>query len=54
LTKRTKYDMHPTYFWLPVVIAEWELGRGEMGNRGIGKWGNGEMGERRGEKKADN
>jgi len=25
-----------------------------MGNRGIGKWGNGEMGERRGEKKADN
>jgi len=26
LTKSTKYDKYPTYFWLPVVIAEWELG----------------------------
>ncbi|WP_287730317.1 hypothetical protein, partial [Microcystis sp. M090S1] len=26
LTKSTKYDMERTYFWLPVVIAEWELG----------------------------
>ena len=23
--------MNPTYFWLPVVIAEWELGSRERG-----------------------
>jgi hypothetical protein len=23
--------MNPTYFWLPVVIAEWELWRREKG-----------------------
>jgi hypothetical protein len=32
LTKNTKYDRKPTYFWLPVVIVEWE----------VGKWGSGE------------
>jgi len=26
--------MKPTYFWLPVVIAEWEMGE-------VGRWGNG-------------
>jgi len=26
LTKSTKYDNYSPYFWLPVVIAEWELG----------------------------
>jgi hypothetical protein len=31
LTKSTKYDKNPTYFWLPVVIAEWELGSRERG-----------------------
>jgi hypothetical protein len=31
LTKSTKYDRNPTYFWLPVVIAEWELGSRERG-----------------------
>ncbi|MDJ0671703.1 MAG: hypothetical protein PX636_12120, partial [Microcystis sp. M53598_WE2] len=45
LTKSTKCDKKRTYFWLPVVIAEWELGRREKreGSRGImnyelGRW----------------
>jgi hypothetical protein len=51
LTKSTKCDKNRTYFWLPVVIAEWELGRREKreGSGGImnyelGRWGGGEVG----------
>jgi hypothetical protein len=43
--------MNRTYFWLPVVIAEWELGRREKskerrewGNYELGRWGGGEVG----------
>jgi hypothetical protein len=42
LTKSTKYDIKRTYFWLPVVIAEWELGRREKGKERR-EWGNYEL-----------
>jgi hypothetical protein len=29
LTKSTKYDIDPTYFWLRVIIVERGEGRGE-------------------------
>jgi len=43
LTKNTKYDRKPTYFWLPVVIAEWEVEKWRSGE--VGKWGSGEVGK---------
>jgi hypothetical protein len=35
--------MNRTYFWLPVVIAEWELGRREK-SKERREWGNYELG----------
>ena len=40
MTKNTKYDRKPTYFWLPVVIVEWEVEKWRSGE--VGKWGSGE------------
>ncbi|WP_287748158.1 hypothetical protein, partial [Microcystis sp. M40BS1] len=46
LTKSTKYDRTPTYFWLRVIIAEWGSGKvGKWGSGEVGKWGSGEVGK---------